>query len=67
MIIEATAIICQLTTQGVTMAYMDRKPNVLVRHCTYQCSDKVKKTHQIYEEDVCPRRIYKHTRSLYYG
>lgn len=65
--IEVAAIICQLVTQGVTMSYMDGRPSVLVRRCTYQCTDKARKTHQIYEEDQCPNKIYRYTRSLYYG
>ena len=64
---EAALIICQLSMQGVTMAYMDGRANVLVRRCTYTCQDKSYKRHQIYYEDRCPQRIRKNTRSLYYG
>lgn len=61
-----TAILCALALQGTTMAYMDGQPNVLVRRCTYKCRDNSETTHQIYEEDYCPRVIPKGTRSLYY-
>ena len=61
----AASIVCQLTTVGVTHAYMDGVPNVLVRHCTYKCSDKVSKVHQIYYDDRCPRKIWKNTKSRY--
>ena len=65
MSIAATAIICQLATQSVTMSYMDGRPSVLVRRCEYHCTDNVKKTHQIYYDDTCPNAIYKRTKSLY--
>lgn len=65
--LAAAGIICQLSMQGVTMAYMDGRSNVLVRRCTYKCEDKSFKRHQIYYDDRCPIRIYKHTKSLYYG
>ena len=64
---EIAAVLCQLSTQGVTHAYMDGRSNVLVRHCTFKCKDQSFKTHQIYYDDRCPKYIYKHTRSLYYG
>jgi hypothetical protein len=60
-------LICVLVTQGMTMAYMDGRPNVYVRRCTYQCERGVKKVHQIYSDDQCPKRIRKNTRSLYRG
>jgi len=62
-----SSLICVLMMQGVTMAYMDGRSNVLVRRCTYQCEKNVKKTHQIYADDLCPERIKKNTKSLYRG
>lgn len=63
----AEAIICVLISQGMSMAYMDGRPNVYVRRCTYQCEKNIRKTHQIYADDQCPKRIHKNTKSLYYG
>ena len=59
-------VICALMMQGMTMAYMDGRPNVYVRRCTYQCERNIKKTHQIYADNQCPKFIRKDTRSLYY-
>jgi len=65
MSIAATAMVCQLTAQGVTMAYMNGRPATLVKRCEYTCMDRTKKTHQIYYDDMCPHAIYKRTKSLY--
>lgn len=57
MSIAATAIICQLATQGVTMSYMDGRPSVLVRRCEYHCTDNVKRLIK-FTTTICALMLY---------
>lgn len=66
-LVGSVFIVCNLSTQGVTHAYMDGHPAVLVRRCKYICPDKSERVHQIYYEDKCPPKINKNTKSIYYG
>ena len=60
--------ICALYMVGVTHAYMDGNPQVLVRRCSYKCGESQRvERHQIYYDDACPKRFRKTGRktSLY--
>jgi len=49
-------MLCILAMVGATMAPMDGQQNVLVRRCEYKCGiHEVKRNHQIYYRDNCPR------------
>jgi len=60
-------IICALTMEGMTMAYVDGRPNVYVKRCDYQCERNIRKTYQLRQLDHCPKFIKEETNLLYYN